>query len=102
MAGPVVDLVYIVSLSQRRKVGKGITMLEASTRCRFVVTVVNCYTGRWSELHVDPGATKAQNVFWKGPSLLSWQTQENQNPPRAHFHAHPHHAALNTRTSRAG
>jgi hypothetical protein len=21
-------------------------------------------------------------------------TQENQNPPRAHFHAHPHHAAL--------
>ena len=29
-------------------------------------------------------------------------TQENQNPPRAHFHAHPRHAALTTRTSRAG
>jgi hypothetical protein len=36
-------------------------MLAASTRLtqRFVVTVANCYTGRWSEL--DVGGAKAQN-----------------------------------------
>jgi hypothetical protein len=40
-------------------------MLEASTRfaCRFVVTVVNCYTGRWSELHVDPDLRKRKMSF---------------------------------------
>jgi hypothetical protein len=26
----------------------------------------------------------------------------NTNPPRAHLPTHPHHAALNIRTSRAG
>ena len=35
-------------------------MLGTSTRftCRFVVTVANCYTGRWSELDVDPELRK--------------------------------------------
>lgn len=35
---------------------------------RFLVTVANCYTGRWRELDVDPGNRKAQNAR----SQLAW------------------------------
>ena len=56
-------------------------MLAASTRLtqRFVVTVANCYIGRWSEL--DVGGAKAQNLSggraWRlGISILERDERE--------------------------
>lgn len=67
VVSPVVDLILILSSVQRSNWDGELPYLAASTRltCGFVVTVANCYNGRWSELNVGVRDSKAQNPpFW--------------------------------------